>query len=99
MDATSELIEAADAFSNLIEKRGDAGTYYYEDVTVKRWELGIGGRTGNCENCIENFDEGEIEESEFFPADSQYGPVVEPPLHDNCTCFIVYRDTRRRVYV
>lgn len=99
MTIEGELIEASDALSDLIERRGDAGTYYYEDVTVKQWILGPGGRSGNCEECIENADEGEIEESEFFPSDSQYGPVDEPPLHDNCTCVVIYRDTRRRVYV
>jgi hypothetical protein len=93
-----ELVEAANALADLIEKTS-AGEYYYEDVTVKSWILGPGGRTGNCEECIENADAGEIEESEFFPADAGMGPVDEPPLHPNCTCYAEYRDTQRRVYV
>jgi len=92
----AELIAATEALADLLEARGD---YYYDDVTLKRWVLGDGGRTGNCEACVENADAGEIEESEPFPADSQYGPVVEPPAHDNCACTVEYRDTVRRVYV
>jgi len=72
------------------------GEYYYEDVTVKRWVLGAGN---NCEDCEENADEGWIDEDDFFPADGQFGPVDEAPLHYNCTCDVEYRDTRRRVYV
>ena len=91
-----ELLDAIDGLANLLEK---SKPFYMEDVTVKSWILGPGGRTGNCELCIENADEGEIEESEAFPAAGQYGPVDEPPLHDHCECEISYRDTRRRVYV
>lgn len=98
MSAIAELLEAAaSALARLLE--AGAGTFYMEDVTVKRWILGPGGRSGNCEGCIENADEGEIEESEFFPADAGLGPVDEPPLHPHCTCYVEYRDTRRRVYV
>lgn len=96
MSALAELLESTNALAGLLEARGE---YTYEDVTVKRWILGPGGRSGNCEGCIENADEGEIEESEFFPADAGLGPVDEPPLHPHCSCFVEYRDTRRRVYV
>jgi hypothetical protein len=96
MSAHAEIVEAANALASLLEARGE---YYYEDVTVKSWILGPGGRTGNCEGCIENADAGEIEESEFFPSDVGDGPVDEPPLHPNCTCTVEYRDTRKRVYV
>ncbi len=96
MSAFAEILEASNALAGLLEARGE---YYYEDVTLKRWMLGPGGRAGNCEGCIENADEGEIEESEFFPSDIAFGPVDEPPLHPNCTCWVEYRDTRRRVYV
>jgi hypothetical protein len=97
MGSESELLRAVTEVLALIERRGNkAGTYYYEDVTVKRWILGPGN---NCEGCIENAEEGEIEESEFFPADGAFGPVDEPPLHPNCDCTVEYRDTRRRVYV
>jgi hypothetical protein len=93
-----EIVEAANALCDLLEATA-AGTFYMEDATVKAWILGPGGRTGNCEDCIENADAGEIEESEFFPAYGPDGPVDEPPLHPFCTCYVEYRDTRRRVYV
>ena len=92
------VLDGLDALADLIEAN-TAGTYYYEDVTLKSWILGPGGRSGNCEDCIENADAGEIEESEFFPAFGPDGPVDEPPLHPNCTCYVEYRDTRRRVSV
>ena len=97
MTAAAQLIEAVNHLADLIE--AGAGTYYYVDITLKRWILGPGGRSGNCEDCVENADEGEIEESEFFPADGGYGPVDEPPQHPNCLCTVEYRDSRRRVYV
>ena len=81
------------------KKSNKAGTFYYEDLTVKSWILGPGGVSGNCEGCVENSEAGEIEESEFFPAYGPNGPVDEPELHPNCTCTVEYRDTRRRVYV
>lgn len=102
IEGLASVIEAQpiNALADLIEKRkGAVGSYYYEDVTVKRWILGPGGVSGNCEQCVENSEAGEIEESEPFPAYSQYGPVTEPPLHTNCSCLVEYRDTRRRVYV
>ena len=99
MSRILDLAEAADRLTELLEKANKAGTYYYEDVTVKRWILGPGGRSGNCDDCIENADAGEIDEDDFFPAEGQYGPVDEPPLHDHCECSVEYRDTRRRVYV
>jgi hypothetical protein len=93
-----ELIEACESLIEVIEKGNAKGTYYYEDLTLKHWWLGAGGRAGNCENCIENEDAGWIEESEPFPADGQYGVVDEPPLHDHCDCSVEYKDSRRRVY-
>ena len=89
---TAELIAEIDAVVALLEARGE---YYYEDVVVKRWLLGPGGRSGNCEDCVENADEGWIEEDALFPA----GDVDEPPLHPHCECEVEYKDTRRRVYV
>ena len=102
VNSLADLLEAGpiNALAELLEKKSNkAGSFYYEDVTVKRWLLGTGGASGNCESCLENSEAGEIEESEPFPAYSQYGPVVEPPAHDHCDCTVEYRDTRRRVYV
>lgn len=92
----AEVLEAAAAVLALVEA---PGAYYYEDVVYKRWWLGPGGRAGNCDECIENADEGEVEEDDFFPAWGAFGPVDEPPLHPHCTCSVTYRDSRRRVYV
>ena len=88
------LTEALNSLAELLEKKG---AYYYEEVTLKRWVLDGGGKTGPCEDCMENAEEGWIEESEFFPAGDE--PVDEPPLHPNCFCTVEYKDTRRRVYV
>lgn len=95
----SEIAEAAGALAELLERAAPAGSYYYADITLKSWILGPGGRSGNCDDCLENADAGEIEESDFFPAFGQYGPVDEPPAHDHCGCSVTYRDTRKRVYV
>ena len=58
------LLEAGpiNALAELLERKGVAGSYYMEDVVVKRWILGSGGVSGNCEGCIENAEAGEIEE-------------------------------------
>lgn len=111
VDELTDLLEAVNGLADLIEvdpvnhlaellerNSNKAGSYYYEDVTVKRWILGSGGMSGNCEDCIENSAAGDIEESEFFPAYGSDGPVDEPPLHPHCDCTVEYRDTRRRVY-
>jgi phosphohistidine phosphatase len=92
-ESERNLISAAEELADLLEARGE---YYYEPITLKRWILGSGGRSGNCEDCVENADEGEIEESEFFPGGDE--PVDEPPQHPNCKCTVQYRDTVRRVY-
>ena len=98
VNGLADLLEAepVNRLAALLEKTGE---YTYEDITVKRWILGPGGLSGNCEGCDENAEAGEIEESEFFPAYGSDGPVDEPPLHPNCMCSVEYRDTRRRVYV
>lgn len=99
MSAEVELLEAIEELAELLERGNRKGSYYYEDVVVKRWVLGSGGRSGNCESCVENADAGWIEEDDVFPADGQFGYVDEPPLHSSCTCGIEWKDTRRRVYV
>lgn len=92
----AEILNATAAVLALVEK---PGSYYYEDVVYKRWWLGPGGQAGNCEECWENAEAGEIQEDEFFPAWGAFGPVDEPPLHPHCLCSVTYRDSRRRVYV
>ena len=99
MSAEVELLEAIEELAELLERGNRKGSYYYEDVVVKRWVLGSGGASGNCPECEENAEAGEIEESEFFPAEGAFGPVDEPPLHPHCDCTVEYRDTRHRVYL
>src|SRR6266702_6938942 len=58
---SAELIEAVavlDAAQAILEATGE---YYYEDITLKRWILGDGGRAGNCEICVDNADRGWID--------------------------------------
>lgn len=74
------------------------GKYFYEEVLLKRWMLGSGGRTGNCELCVDNHDDGWVDMDEGF-RDVFDGVVDEPPAHPHCDCYIEYKDTRRRVYV
>ncbi len=94
---SAELIEAVavlDAAQAILEATGE---YYYEDITLKRWILGDGGRAGNCEICVDNADRGWIDMDDVW--DSIDGSIDEPPAHPNCTCEQEVKDTRRRVYV
>lgn len=75
-----------------------AGEYYYEEVNVKRWVLGSGGRSGNCETCVENADMGWIPDDDVFLA-SDGGDLDGPPAHPNCDCTLEYSEKRKRVYV
>lgn len=75
-----------------------AGEYYYDTENVKRWVLGSGGRSGNCETCVENADMGWIPDDEVFLA-SGGGDLDEPPAHPNCDCTVEYKEKRVRVYV
>lgn len=75
------------------------GEYFYEEVTVKRWILGSGGRSGNCETCIDNADRGWIDMDDIFDSEQFEDGVDEPPAHFNCDCEIEWKDTRKRVYV
>jgi phosphohistidine phosphatase SixA len=77
----------------LDEKKGDQGSYYYDTHGVKRWVLGDGGNSGNCDLCEENADEGWIDE------DATYPNADEPPAHPNCTCTEETKEKRFRVYV
>ncbi len=85
------LSEAAEQLADILE----AG-YYYEEVTLKRWILGDGGKSGNCEICNDNADLGWLDMDDVF--EGVEGDIDEPPCHPNCTCEIEYKDTRKRVY-
>lgn len=73
------------------------GEYYYEEVTLKRWILGDGGASGNCELCNENADQGWIDMDDIF--EGVDGDVDEPPAHPHCSCEVEIKDKRRRVYI
>jgi hypothetical protein len=88
------LLEALVALEALLEA---AGEYYYDTENVKRWVLGSGGRSGNCETCVENADAGWISDDDVFLGVA--GDIDEPPAHPNCTCTLEYKEKRVRVYV
>ena len=70
--------------------------YTYDYVNEKRWVLGDGGRSGNCETCVDNADMGWIGDDEVF--DGVDGDVDGPEAHPGCTCTLEYRERRVRVY-
>lgn len=100
-----ELIDAANALSAILEGRelhfdeARKRSYYMEPVTVKRWVLGDGGKSGeNCETCQENADLGWIDMDATFLS-TEGGDIDDVPAHPNDTCSVEYKDTSRRVYV
>ena len=50
-------------------------------VTGKAWVLGAGGVEGNCQDCIDNADAGDI------PVEDEF-PTPEGEIHPGCTCAI-----------
>jgi hypothetical protein len=74
-----------------------AGEYYYDTENVKRWVLGSGGRSGNCEICVDNADRGWISDDDVFEGVS--GDLDGPPAHPWCTCTLEYKEKRVRVYL
>ena len=92
-----ELEELADLLEEtpLLEAKGE---YYYDVENVKRWVLGDGGQSGNCETCIENAELGWIPDDDTF-LDVEGGDIDGPPAHPNDTCDIEYKEKRVRVYV
>lgn len=74
------------------------GEYYYEEVEMKRWILGDGGREGNCEICIENEDMGWIDMDGVFLS-SDGTDIDEAPAHPHCTCGTEFSTRRHRVYI
>lgn len=77
----------------LIEAAGD---YYYDTIDEKRWELGSGGRSGNCEYCVDASDRGWVEDGEVF--ETPMGLEDGPPGHPHCLCTLEYRTRRFRIY-
>lgn len=51
------------------------------DIDGKEWVLGSGGREGNCQDCIDNADEGVIPFNQAFS-----GGVMTVLQHPGCTC-------------
>ncbi len=93
-DEQDAVLEAMSKLGDtLIENLGEAkGEYYYELALMKRWLLGDGGRSGNCDLCVENADEGWIPEESTFPN------ADDAPGHPNCTCSVEHKERRVRHY-
>lgn len=91
----AQLSACAEALVLLLQEA--SGEYFYDEVTVKRWVLGPGGASGNCEICNDNADAGWIDQDDIF--EGVEDDIDEPPAHPNCECEIEYKDTRKRVYV
>ncbi len=90
----AEVIDAALQLAELFEAKGE---YYYEEQEMKRWILGDGGRSGNCDVCVDNADMGWIDMDDVF-VDSSGDPIDEAPAHPNCTCGTEFKTRRKRVY-
>ena len=95
IESTEELIEAAQELSQFMEKSTvrHGPDYTYDTVPMKRWNLGDGGASGNCELCEDNEAQGWIPEDEAFDSGD-----MEPEAHPHCTCFLDRAERRRRVY-
>jgi hypothetical protein len=74
-----------------------SGEYVYDEEEVKRWVLGPGGRSGNCDVCVDNADLGWIGMDDVF--DGVDGDIDEPPAHPHCECTAEFKTKRVRVYV
>ena len=88
------LLESMDIEIHLDEK---GSSYYYEEVEQKRWVLGDGGASGNCDLCEDNADRGWVDMDDVF--DGADGDIDDAPAHPNCTCPPCEQRTKRvRVY-
>lgn len=96
-DDLAVLREAASDLLSLLERPKAKRTYYMEDIEQKRLVLGSGGKSGNCDYCVDAEERGWIEQDEVY--DSPFGDQDGPPLHPNCDCELEYRTGRKRVYV
>lgn len=90
-----QLIVSLDRLADLIEAKGE---YYYDYENVKRWVLGDGGKSGNCDLCNDNADEGWVGDDDTF-LDVEGDDIDGPPAHPHCTCTLEYKEKRVRVYV
>jgi phosphohistidine phosphatase len=79
-------------------KLGMKRSYHMEDVSLKRWVLGDGGKAGNCDLCEDNADRGWIDVEDVW--EGTFGDIDEPPTnnHPHCSCEAEYKVTTRRVY-
>jgi len=93
----ARAIDLLKALSGLFSLSEAAGEYYYDTENVKRWVLGSGGRSGNCEICVDNADRGWISDDDIF--DGVSGDIDGPPAHPNCSCELEFKEKRVRVYV
>jgi phosphohistidine phosphatase SixA len=83
-----------DTLPSLVEA---AGEYTYDEVEQKRWVLGGGGVSGNCEICEENESLGWIDMDATF-LDSEGGDIDDGEAHPNCECDVEFKTRRVRVY-
>lgn len=95
--AALEALAVAIAVAAAMPLLEAAGEYYYDTENVKRWVLGPGGKSGNCEMCIDNSDLGWIPDDDVY--EGVFGDVDGPPAHPHCTCELEYKEKRYRVYV
>ena len=91
-DEQDAVLEAMSKLGDtLIENLGEAkGEYYYELEPFKRWVLGSGGVSGNCEQCISCADQG------WIPEEATWDEADDVPAHPNCDCTIERKDRRVR---
>lgn len=73
------------------------GEYYFDEVEQKRWVLGDGGQSGNCDVCESNEAMGWVDMDDGF--EGVDGVIDEPPAHPSCTCEVESATRRQRVYV
>ena len=90
----SDPVEPLEALADILEAKGE---YTYDYENVKRWVLGPGGVSGNCEICVENSEMDWIADDDTF-LDSDEGDIDGPPAHPHCECSLEYKEKRVRVY-
>jgi phosphohistidine phosphatase SixA len=89
-DEEDAVVEAALNTAEALLTREAKGEHYYEEEEQKRWVLGDGGLSGNCEACIENSEEGWIAVEDTWPN------ADDVPAHPHCSCSIENKTRRVR---